>query len=727
MRYSKILMALVLTIFPLQKADAKIIHVPADSSTIQGGINGAVNGDTVLVAAGTYYEHIDFKGKAILLKSETGPQTTTITRAQDSVSIVRFVSGEDTTSILDGFAISRGNNVSRGGGIYCNLSSPKIVNNIIRNNLSRFHGAGVYCNRGHPVLEGNVIVENEGKFHGGAIFLGDCDASVRNNLVLNNISESGPGINLHQCKGTIVENNLIVSNSTPGRGGGVIVAGQQGYDNSLVNNTIVNNQAGQGGGGICIYFTGSTTVLNNIIVGSSLGWGIYLEESSDPIIEYNDVRDNYPTDYEGVTPGEGCISADPLFCNPGVDNYYFDLFSPCVGSGQGGTNMGALGVGCHYFPGILYVSSTGNDTTGDGSQSNPFKTIQKAINEAIDGDTILVATGHYDERINFLGKKILVASNFIFDNDMTTTDSTIIDGDSAGTVVTFFSGEDSTSIIKGFTIINGNAFAGGGIHCDSSSPIISNNTISGNSASSGGGIWCHESSPTINNNRIIRNSAQSGGGIFCDRNCISLISNNTINGNSASSCGGGIMCDWNASPVITNNIISNSLDGEGIFSIDEAWPTISYNNVWNNADGDFYGGQPGVGDITWGTNFNEISCDSFYNIIRDPLFADTINFTLQCHSPCIDAGDSCFEVHDSGGRRIDIGVYEYPYIIGDANQDGEVNIVDVVCLVNYLFKIGPYPCPLGKGDGDCNGFVDIVDVVYLIGYLFKSGPALGCY
>ena len=44
-----------------------------------------------------------------------------------------------------------------------------------------------------------------------------------------------------------------------------------------------------------------------------------------------------------------------------------------------------------------YVATTGNDTTGDGSQSNPYKTIGKAVSVAVNGDTINVAAGTYDE------------------------------------------------------------------------------------------------------------------------------------------------------------------------------------------------------------------------------------------------------------------------------------------------------------------------------------------
>ncbi len=65
---------------------------------------------------------------------------------------------------------------------------------------------------------------------------------------------------------------------------------------------------------------------------------------------------------------------------------------------------------------------------------------------------------------------------------------------------------------------------------------------------------------------------------------------------------------------------------------------------------------------------------------------------------------------------------------GDANQDGIIDINDVLFLINYLYKGGPVPDPLRLGDPTANCVVDVSDVLYLINYLFKSGlkPGIGC-
>src|SRR5437773_10063834 len=83
------------------------IHVPADQATIQGAINVANNGDTVLVAPGTYLENINFNGKAITVTSSGGPSVTIIDGGQNG-SVVTFDSGETVSSGLNGVTIQNG-------------------------------------------------------------------------------------------------------------------------------------------------------------------------------------------------------------------------------------------------------------------------------------------------------------------------------------------------------------------------------------------------------------------------------------------------------------------------------------------------------------------------------------------------------------------------------------------------------------------------------------------
>ncbi len=85
-------------------AFTKTIHVPGDYHTIQEAIDASVNGDTVLVAPGTYVENINFNGKAIIVKGSGGADVTVIDGGNpsnpDFGSVVTFQSGEVHDSIL---------------------------------------------------------------------------------------------------------------------------------------------------------------------------------------------------------------------------------------------------------------------------------------------------------------------------------------------------------------------------------------------------------------------------------------------------------------------------------------------------------------------------------------------------------------------------------------------------------------------------------------------------
>src|SRR5262245_19661841 len=108
------------------------LRVPADFATIQAAIDAAQGGDRVLVSPGTYFENLDFKGKAITVTSTDGACVTTVDGLSKD-SVVKFKSGEGASSVLSGFTIENGQAVN-GGGIYCLDSSPTLVGNVVIGN-----------------------------------------------------------------------------------------------------------------------------------------------------------------------------------------------------------------------------------------------------------------------------------------------------------------------------------------------------------------------------------------------------------------------------------------------------------------------------------------------------------------------------------------------------------------------------------------------------------------
>ena len=233
----------------------------------------------------------------------------------------------------------------------------------------------------------------------------------------------------------------------------------------------------------------------------------------------------------------------------------------------------------------------------DGSQEFPFNTIQEGIDAAEFGYVILVEDGIYFENINFNGKAIIVKSINGYEN-------CIIDGSQIGTVVTFENGEDSNSMLSGFTITNGygqgwSHYTGGGIYCGYhsdptlqdlliinnyaptrgggiylfySDPILENVKIIDNFCTStytghGGGICCFYSDPIFEEVIISGNHSTYGGGIYCDHSDIEL-NNVTIVNNTSYNQGGGIYCQNYSNLNLSNvRIYSNSTvyDGGGIY------------------------------------------------------------------------------------------------------------------------------------------------------------------
>lgn len=261
-----------------------------------------------------------------------------------------------------------------------------------------------------------------------------------------------------------------------------------------------------------------------------------------------------------------------------------------------------------------------------------YATIQSAINSAQDADTLLVQSGTYVENINYNGKNITIASLFLTTQDSVYISETIIDGNEAGSVVIFETNESNSAVLMGFTLTNGSATKGGGVHCnqsnptlnylkivnnyslgygggiscENSNPVILNSMISDNTAefnSGGGGIYCHTSEPSLTNVQISNNSALSGhgGGFCCSHNSNPSLNNVTLDGNFASSAGGGFYAIYQSSPILVNVIISNNstyYKGGGLHSQYDSHPTLEHVLITGNTSNDRAGGISCSGTIT---------------------------------------------------------------------------------------------------------------------------------
>ncbi len=363
------------------------IRVPADKPTIQGAIDAAANGDTVLVSPGTYTENINFKGKAITVKSMAGPDTTIID-GNRAGSVVIFASGESNSSVLDGFTIRNGKpsgSISPydGGGIYISNTSPMISNNKIIDNIG-CTGPGIYAANSSAIIQGNAIINNvrsgcTGGTGGGGIYLGGAgSAQILDNEISNNsvaLGGNGGGIGMNSAGTPLIRGNIIRGNSAGGitpcaTGGGInmintnnativqnVIAGNSAGCGGgvywmvpsgargpyLVNNTVVENDASTGSGLYADGYDANALLINNIIVGKSGQAAVYCGNFNDlnpPQFRNNTIYSPSGNSFGGICSDpngvNGNITADPLLYNSGTGKYYPVFGSPAIDAGDNG-------------------------------------------------------------------------------------------------------------------------------------------------------------------------------------------------------------------------------------------------------------------------------------------------------------------------------------------------------------------------------------------------------
>ena len=286
-----------------------------------------------------------------------------------------------------------------------------------------------------------------------------------------------------------------------------------------------------------------------------------------------------------------------------------------------------------------YVSPSGTETGGYTNWATAAKTIQKAVNACVNGDTVLVTNGTYT-----------VTSQITLTNGATVVSVngakvTSIDG-GASTRCVYLS--HSNAVLQGFTIKRGNTTqSGGGVFIQYNGSVW-NCVIQSNTATAtgwGGGL-----------------AVDSGGNAY---NCL-------IQGNTAF-CGGGVACFYDGGVIhnctIVDNHASSSAGGVRLHHGGNLYNSVIYFNAAPT--------NQNVETFDVGSSF--FCCDTTPmpvpsgpgNITDDPAFVQ--GYRVATGSPCVDSGINegwMVGATDLDGNAriangtVDMGAYEYGFAIG---------------------------------------------------------------
>ncbi|GEM_PF-704223 len=576
----------------------------SDSSSVGGGIYSAYNTicerNIIRYNKSITYETASAQAGGIMIDGTVNSQ------------IIKAI--VKSNSIINNIALSEAMSTYSGG---LGVKNCEVIfsENKVKDNSAVFEGfavgggTSIMYYRPASIVSNNYFENNFATTEGGALYFLDeegVEITVCNNTFISNNAFKGGAIN--NFNGSLVIQNNAFKNNSANYGGAIYLRGFLSENQRFINNSFSENTAIENGGAVYCYGL-NQFFLNDIFWNNNatIGEDIFTTDDGSGSIAYCNID---TTRIAGpMTILAGIIYSNPVFCTHHC--LMPQSYSPCLDKGidefifQGSDTLSAP---LKDIMGVMRPLNNGYDIGAYEVLSNvihvpaDYPTVQQGINAAVDGDIVLVEDSTYYEQINFFGKAITVASNYLIDADTTHISNTILDGDlliaGNGSVVLFTSGEDTTSIINGFTIRNGKGtyetteiapyLIGGGIYIKNSGAKIINNRIThnfldgsvDNLCSTGGGIgaiwpstgnWVVVVNNSIDSNQINAHSYDVGGAALWS--CLNTrFENNIVNYNSSVCNGpatayGAVMAVSFPDPgnwfIVKNNIIQyNTSFGE---------------------------------------------------------------------------------------------------------------------------------------------------------------------
>ncbi|MEA2051971.1 MAG: NosD domain-containing protein [Euryarchaeota archaeon] len=289
------------------------IYVPDNYATIQGAVNNAAAGDTIIVRDGTYLENVKVN-KRLTIRSENGPASTIVESPEGVNDHVVAVTADHVH--INGLTVKNATGKNEAGqynyaGLYisahhCNIRDNLAMNNaygfflsesskntLINNAASGKIGDGIYVtNSNYNTISNNTVKLNH---RYGIRLYSSHNNTVRN----NNVSNNGYGIRLGGSHNNTIEKNNVQSNTYDGfylfysNDNSFVdnTANQNNYDgffiNASYNNTLINNVANANiYDGFGLELVNNHTLINNR-VNSNNKSGISLTSSNRNLLEGN--------------------------------------------------------------------------------------------------------------------------------------------------------------------------------------------------------------------------------------------------------------------------------------------------------------------------------------------------------------------------------------------------------------------------------------------------------
>tara|TARA_Y100000588_G_scaffold278305_1_gene294938 strand:+ start:13625 stop:17209 length:3585 start_codon:yes stop_codon:yes gene_type:complete len=667
---------------------ASTINIPTDYATIQGGIDASVDGDTVLVAQGIYYENLRLEKEIVLASHAINDDLssdwiinenilgTIVSGAQEPIdpnkaSCLIIRDGNIQPTVI-GFTFKDGDGTSMLVENDCSVQTIK-------------SGGAILMYKAYPTVNYNRFIDNgfgneniragRGGRQGGAMshysdegveFDEDRNFSSQG----NNSTRDIPGI-------LNIQNNYFENNSS-GDGENFY---SYGYNGEIdVSNSIFED------------IDCETNSVNDFVLSS-------IENAADYI--QNDISGN-------------CIELNSFYVSAdGTDDNLGTLSSPLKTIGHALTlvRKGQNYITINLASGTYSPTATGESfpivipenvqLIGESRETTILDAEADEDNEAAvmiikEVENVRVAnltlTGGSSEGHGCTGGGGLLITN----NDMwnlgapsvynnTIIENVIIQGNEShnGGGLSIFK---SAGVVLNNVIIKNNEAidAGGGFIMYTSRATMTNVTVTGNNTQNAGtGAYLLFSDIFMTRSTIVHNNSTTGINAMVINASQAQLVNCTIANNIFEAGYGLIVHDANQGPtnveVVNSIIFYNYPDQVDVFDVTEDSNTPICGIYYSNIKGGWEG-------------------DGFDNINEPPLFVEdpyNVDFNLQQSSPCIDTGTANFYITqdiDYLGDAPDMGAFELGGISGCTDPDAEnydpgANINDGTCILGPLVVV----------------------------------------